>query len=261
MANPTLVAQDDAWGGWTHSQILDEILRPFGLTNDSTTDRVEASADEVELARDALRLASGYFHAKWTSLWARRLYTVTWTVGDHSIALPADVLAIKRVYFGGYPLDPLSLEDRTRLANNDDSGNDWKIEGDTRPRYYYISGITDTNADQTAFAPVLRLVIEPDAADELVIEYTARSKAYLSADDADILSIAPLFQDWLAQRGVEILASRLGPARTVADSAMMERAKIEDVIQDYLEGTGEFPDRLRWDFPPVASLRRGDKER
>lgn len=255
MANPTLVAQDTSWTGWTVTQLLDEVLRPFGLTNDNTTDRVVASTDEQTLARDAVRLAWTYLNAQYPNVWARRVYTVTWTANDHSIILPANCKYVERVYYNGEPLDSMSMEDRTRLTRSDSEGGGWKIT-DPRPSMYYISGIADNGGAGLDWRPVLRLVNTPNDAKTLSVHYIAKAVDLNSSDDADYVEADILYHDWLVNRAVEILAGKLGGARVVAEEAMAERVKVETIIWDHLEGTGEFPDRFRWEYPRAADYER-----
>ena len=258
MADPTLVSADTTWAGWDVTTLIDEILRPFGLTNDSTTSRVAASTDELALARDALRLAATYLNSRFPSIWARRIYSTTWTSGDHSIALPAGVKFVERVFYGGLPLDSLSLEDRTRFVRSDAQGGAWKTDSD-KPSYYYISGITDNDAAGGDWRMVLRLVNTPQSGfdtETLQVHFIARSPDFASADDSDQVEFDPLYHDWLVNRAVEILAGKMGGAQGVHDGALQERAKIESTIFDFLEGTGEYPDRVRWEYPRLADERR-----
>jgi hypothetical protein len=258
MTNPTLVAQDTAWSGWTVTQLLDEVLRPFGLTNDSATDRVVASTDESTLARDAVRLALTYLNTQYPNVWARRIYSVTWTSGDHSIIVPANCKFIERVFYGGLPLQSLSLEDRTRLVREDDQGGGWKITSE-KPEFYYISGIADNGGTGADWRMVMRLVNTPGSGydtETLTVHYIAKSVDLASADDADYVEIDILYHDWVVNRAVEIMAGKLGGAQPIAQSATGERSSIEKILWDHLEGTGEYPDRLRWSYPPAADYER-----
>ena len=254
MANPTLISADTTWAGWTPAELIDEILRPFGLTTGTNT-RVVANTDESALARDALRLAATYLNSKYPSIWARRIYSVAWTAGDHSIVIPVNAKMIERVFYNGLPLDSLTVEDRTRLANSDDNTNEWKVSS-SAPIYYYVSGITDSNGDGSVYQSVLRLVPTPEDADTLEIHMIARSPDFASGDDANATEFDPLFHDWLVQRGVEILAGKLGSARNIHEDAFAERQKIEGIIFDHLEGSGEYPDRIRWQYPTEADRKR-----
>ena len=266
MADPTLVTQDTTWAGWSVETLIDEILRPFGLTNDTTTDRVPASTDEIALARDALRLAATYLNSKYPSVWARRSYTTTWTAGDHSIMLPIGVKFVERVTYGGRPLDSLTMEDRTRFIRNDENGGGWKTDS-AKPDYYYVSGIADAdlagNGGGATGTPewrmVLRIVNTPGTGfntEQLVVYYMARSPDFASADDAEQVEFDPLYHDWLGNRATEIMAQKFGAARGIHDEAYGERLKIEESIFNFQEGTGEFPDRVRWQYPTLADHRR-----
>jgi len=258
MTNPTLLTGDTTWAGWDVDTLLDEILRPFGLTNDTTTDRVAASTDEKALARDALRLSSTYLNSKYPSVWARRRYSVTWTATDHSIVLPAGVKFIERVYYGGRPLDSITMEDRTRYAQNDEQTGDWKTSSE-KPDYYYVSGVCDNDSAGGDWRMVLRLVNTPGTAydtETLLVDYIARSPDFASGDDANQVEFDPLYHDWLVNRAVEIMAAKFGAARSLHDEAYAERLKVEDSIFDFLDGTGEFPDRVRWAYPPLSDHQR-----
>ena len=266
MADPTLISSDTTWAGWTVTQLLDETLRPFGLTNDSTTTRVVASTDEETLARDAVRLAATYLNSRFPNVWARRLYSATWVSGDHSVLLPANCKFVERVFYGGLPLDSLSLEDRTRFTQSDEQGGNWKTDSD-KPRYYYISGIADADAVANGGAAtgtsdwrmVLRIVNAPVTGfdtEQLVIHMIARSPDFASADDAQAVEFDPLYHDWLVNRAVEVMAGKLGSARSIHDEALAERMKVEGTIFDFLEGTGEYPSRVRWEYPRLADEKR-----
>lgn len=266
MADPTLVSSDTAWGGWTVSQVLDEILRPFGLTNDTTTsrDRVEATTDEATLALDVLRLATTYLFSKYPNVWSARYYTGTWVGGDKRVMVPANCKFIQRVLFKNVPLNPISLEDRTRYTRDDDQGGDWQSDA-SRPSYYFLAGIADADLGANGggdtgtpdYRQVLELVPAPADSDAYAIWYVAKSPAYGAATSP--IEVDQLYQDWLVQRGVMIMAGKMGGAAGIRDSAMMEAARVEEDIWNHLEGTGEFPDRVRWDYPPLADSRSGNR--
>jgi hypothetical protein len=267
MTNPTLITQDLTWAGWSVSDLIDNTLRPFGLTNDSTKNRVIATTDELGLARDSVRLAATYLNSKYPNVWARRSYTVAaWTSGDDSILLPVGVKYVERVMYGGLPLTSITTEDWTRFTQSDAEGGGYKTTN-IKPMYYYISGIADADAVANGgsatgtpdWRMVLKLVNTPGSGfdtEELIVYYMARSPDFLAADDAKLVEFDPLFQDWLSQRATEIMAQKFGAARGIHDEAYAERIKIEETIFDFLEGTGELPNRVRWQYPPLADQER-----
>lgn len=264
MTNPTLLTQDTAWRGWTGTEFLDEILRPFGLTNDNTTTRVVASTDEQALARDALRLATTYLFTQFPNVWAKRVYSVTWTADDHSKMLPANVKYVERVFFDGSPVEPITLEDYTRFVQSDTLGGGYKSQYRANQLFYFISGIAD--ADTTAngggntgtpdWRMVLQLAPTPEEAKTLTVHYICKSPDFASADDADYLELDTLFHDWIVNRAAEILCTKLGAARSVLELVQNERMKIEADIFNHLEGTGEMPTRVRWEYPRMPENRR-----
>lgn len=265
MTNPTLLTQDTAWSGWTGTEFLDEILRPFGLTNDSSTTRVVASTDEQALARDALRLSTTYLFTQYANVWARRIYTLTWTANDHSIMLPANVKYVERVFFDGIPVDPITLEDYTRFVKSDALGGGFKstYASSQSSLYYMVTGIADAGAIANGgagtsfdYRMALRLMPTPTEAKTLVIHYICKSPDYASSDDSKAIELDTLFHDWIVNRAAEILAAKLGAARAILELVQNERGKVEADIFNHLEGTGEMPTRVRWEYPRMPENRR-----
>lgn len=259
MTNPTLIAQDTAWAGWTRTELQEQLLASRGLTLDATTGRTEATTAEQTDSLTAIYRALNLLTAEFPSLWVRRSYSVAWTSGDHSIALPANVMAILAVRFNGLELTPLDRDSWQRLLRSDDEGGD--VADSQDPTYYRVSGFSDEDAGVDAgdrdWRVVLRLHPVPNTNDDLEVEYIALSVDVSTA--ADPISLFPFLQGWVLERAKEIWAAQNGDAAQ-AGTSEKERLKHERAINNWIEsGTRESSSRVTWKYPVRSRRRRGSR--
>ena len=266
MTNPSLITQDNAWRGFTFDQLVERMLQARGVTNDTTTYPTLplASAAELAGAQTAARRAFDLLNVEFPTLYATRTYTVTWTSGDHSIALPKNVMAIKAVTYGGLSLSAISDDDYYRLLRSDEDGGDIDVSG--KPTRYRVTGFSDEDASSSEGARDWRLVLRllPQPADDyaalsLVVEYVALANDFESVDateGGDPIALWPHLQGWCLERGKEIWFSEVGDASRMK-SAETERLKHERTIASWIERATRQPtQRLTWRYPNVRRHTR-----
>lgn len=263
MTNPTLISQDSAWRGFTFDGIVERLLASRGLTNDSTTGRTLATAAELEAAQIHMRRAFDFCALEFPSLWNIRTYSASWTDGDHSIALPANMMIPLAVTFGGYSLKPMSRTDYYRLLRDDDSGGN--IAADGRPTYYRITGYADADAGDDEgdrdWRLVCRVLPTPSSAfsdETFAVEYLALAGDYESVDSnegGDPIALFPFLQSWVLERAKELWSSENGDS-SIQGVAEKERAKAERSIDQFIEGTRQKTQRFTTRFPNVRRRRR-----
>lgn len=267
MTNPTLIGQDSAWRGFTFDQIVERVLQARGLTADTTTypTRTEADASELELAQISVRRAFDLLNTDFPSVWSRRTYSVAWTSGDHSIALPANVMAIRGVTMGGYPLAPISLDDYYRLLKADSEGGG--IASGDRPLYYRVSGYSDEDTGTAEGDRDWRLVLRLDPAPAnayatatLVVDYLAFAGDYEAVDSTeggDPVALYPWMQGWVLERAKELMSAETGDSnlqKVSREERMIHEASINTWIEQATRDTSN--QRMTWRYPNKRRRRR-----
>lgn len=257
MTNPTLIAQETAWTGWTEDEIVEAVLKPKGLTNDASTGRTVATASESSEAKRYVREAADELHAMLSNVFAFRWYETTWTAGDHSIALPADVGSVLQVSYAGFNLRPITRDDLARLQRSDEEGGGIDGEATGQVGYYRVAGFSDEDAGATAgdrdWRLVLRIYPAGDAAETLKVNYIALAPALTVG--ADPLPWLPTMQRWIRLRAGEIWAADQGDVAQ-GSAQERERAKVEVTLHSWLEAMREMPSRARTRLPHVTRSRR-----
>lgn len=250
MANPTLVAQDDPWRGFTFDELEERLLASRGLTNDSSTGRTVATTGEVTAAKAHLRRAFDLLNARYPSLWSSRFYSFTWTSGDHSVALPSNVMAILNVTWKGRSLKPLTRDDYYRLLRTDDEGGDTAATQD--PNNFRVTGYAD--AGSADWRIVMRLHPLPASAEAVVVEYLALAGDY--ATESNAIPLYPFMQGWVLERAKELWSAENGDS-AIQRVAEAERMKHETDIDRWIEGTRPPASRVTWKYPNVNTRRGG----
>ena len=259
MTNPTLIAQDTPWRGFTFDEIEERLLASRGLTNDSTTNRTVATAGEVTAAKAALMRAFDLLHADFPSLWTVRTYSFAWVTGDNSIALPANVMALLNVTWGGVNLRPLPRADYFRILRSDTEGGD---VGDaaTTPGYFRVTGHADAGggAGSRDWRIVMRLHPAPVSTDTVEVEYLALGPDFTTSAtvETDPLPLYPWLQGWVLERAKEIWAAENGDS-AIQGVAEKERQRHEGSISRWIEGIRPPANRVRWRYPNVTRRRGG----
>lgn len=267
MTNPTLITQDNAWRGFTFDQLVEQMLQRRGVTNSVATYPTlpEASAAELAGAQLAARRAFDLLNVEFPSLYAIRTYTVTWTAGDHSIALPKNVMAIKAVTYRGLSMTPLSDDDYYRVLRSDEEGGG--IAADGEPSRYRVVGFSDEDAGSSEgnrdWRLVLRLYPTPGtgySSGSLVVEYVALANDFESVDASeggDPIALWPHLQGWCLERATELWLTACRDSNG-AKGAETERLKHERTIHSWIErATREPTQRMKWRFPhPSRRARR-----
>lgn len=267
MTNPTLIGQDSAWRGFTFDRIVERVLQARGLTNDTATfpTYTEANAAELLLAQECVRQSFDLLNTDFPSVWSKRSYTVTWTSGDHSIALPANVMAIVGVTMGGYPIAPISRDDYYRLLKADSEGGG--VGTGDRPLYYRVVGYSDEDAGSAEGDRDWRLVLRfyPTPANsyataELVVDYIALAGDYESVDSsegADPVALYPWMQGWVLQRAKELMAADTGDSnmqKVAREERLMHETSINTWIESATRDTSA--QRMNWRYPVKRRRRR-----
>ena len=247
MANPTLVGNVTPWAGFTLATIAERLLAAFGLTEDATTLRTIASADESATARTFLRRSVGMLNGRFPSIWSLRETTGTWTSGDHSISLPTQARSVAYVLWDGVPLDPMTRDDELRVANqNTSSGSHSVIKTGTGVRLYRTTGyVTGTNV------LVLRLYETPTEAKTYAIGFNTLAPAMTTEGDA--IPYSAQFAEWILAKAKELWASELNDTAT-KQNALLDLKRIEDDLIPDAEAMIEVPHRLKWRFPNPAGM-------
>ncbi len=257
MTDPTLIAQDTPWRGFTFDEIEERLLASRGLTNDSTTGRTVATTGEVTAAKVHLKRAFDLLNARYPSLWSSRFYSFTWTSGDHSVALPANVMAILNVTWKGRSLKPLTRDDYYRLLRTDDEGGDTAATQD--PNNFRVTGFSDEDAGATPgdrdWRIVMRLHPIPASGEAVVVEYLALSSDFTSVEP-DPIFLYPFMQGWALERSKELWAAENGDS-AIQKVAEGERLKHETDIDRWIEGTRPPASRMTWKYPNVNTRRGG----
>lgn len=256
MTNPTLITQDTPWRGMTFDQLEERVMAAFGLTNDTTTGRTPATAGEVVAAGTHIKRAFDLLAAEFPSLWNMRTYEVAWTSGDHTIALPSNVMAILSVTLGGNKLRPISRDDYQRLLRTDEAGGD--LGASSKPLYYRIAGHADGGAAGEDWRLALRLHPQPGSGYDtltLAVDYQALAHGY--ADETDVIALYPFMQGWVLERAKELWAAEMGNSALMG-TAREERREHAASIAAWVErGTRETSHaRMTWRYPNVTRRRR-----
>lgn len=257
MTNPTLIAQDTPWAGFTLDSIVEALLAMRGLTNDSTTGRTVAITAEDTDAKRYIRGAINDLNDNFPSAYSTRFYTLaSWTADDHSIALPSNVSAVLSVTYDGYPLAPISRDDYYRLLRTDEEGGGLEGEGTGRPSRYRIMGFSDEDAGMGAgdvdYRLVLRLFPTPTDDKELVVEYVALAPAF--ANDEDALPMTHTMQRWVLYRAAETWAGERGDV-ALLQTAERERQKVEQTLYSWFTTSRVHSSRATTRRPNVTRTR------
>lgn len=257
MTNPTLLAQDTPWGGYTLDSIVESLLGMRGLTNDASTGRTVAIAAEDADCKRLIKSALDDLHAKYPSVYAIRSYTTAWTQGDHSIALPANAESLLAVTYGGLSLRPLSRDDYFRLLRSDEEGGGLAAGLTGTPAYYRVTGVADVDAgtdegDQD-YRLVVRIYPTPETADQFIAEYVATAHGF--ENDGDMVPLGKPFQRWCLHRAAEIWGAERGDDGLTARNER-ERLKVEDGLFTWLDGMRDRPSRATTRYPHVTRSRR-----
>lgn len=265
MTNPTLIAQDTPWRGFTGDELEERLLSSRGLTADSTTGRTVASTAERTAAKAHLQRSFDLLNADFPSLFTVQRYSVAWTAGDHSIALPANIMAVLSVTWGGVYLRPMGRVDYARYRRSDDEGGDIAAASD--PTHFRISGHSDEDAGAGGGDRDWRIVLQlhpaPPATetDTLEVEYLALAKDHFidATTSADPLPLFPWLQGWVLERAKELWSAENGDS-AIQGVAEKERAKHERSINRWIEGIRPPAGVVRWQYP-VNRGRRGGRYR
>lgn len=257
MTNPTLIAQETPWTGFTLDSIVEALLAMRGLTNDATTGRTVAITSEDLEAKRFIREAIDDLHAKFPSVYSIQNYTVTWTAGDHSIVLPQNFASLLAVTFNGLSMAPLSRDDYYRILRSDEEGGGVYTEDQGTPRWYRLVGIADNDAGVSAgdtdYRVVLRLYPTPTEAKSLVVEYVTQAVAV--ANDEDTLPLTNTMQRWVLRRAAELWAGDRNDS-ALLQTAERERAKVEESLYSWFDGMRDRPSRLTIRYPHVRRHTR-----
>lgn len=263
MADPTLLADQAVYSGFTLDEITEQLLGARGMTLDATTGRVLASSTEQTEAYNRVRRAMSLLTARFPGVFSIQEHTVTWTDGDTMYALPASCRDVVYVSYQNRQLRPLNRLERQRLVKNasDDTAT-WKITGTTL--YYIIRGISN---EGTSDSPDYRTVIElipgpasPQATETLAVGYNAKGWALPRADGTDGAKELPLnnaLQEWLLRRSQELWAVDQSDSTTL-ELARSERAAVEIDIDEMVEGNLEYPQVA---YPEYPSIPTHDRDR
>lgn len=252
MTNPTLIDQDTPWRGWTTEELQEKVLGSRGLTLDATTGRTLATTQEQADALEAIKQALALLQAEFPSLWVIRTYETTWTSGDHSIALPKNVMAILGASLAGKQLTPMKRDDWYRLRRSDDAGGD--IADSQAPTYYRVTGFSDEDTGDDAGERDWRIVVRlhpvPSsdyAGETFSVDYIALGLDVTEVDDP--ISLFPHLQGWVFQRAKELWAADNGDVAQ-AKTAEAERAKHERPINVWIENASrESQSKATWTYP------------
>lgn len=262
MTNPTLISQDTPWRGFTGDEILERMLASRGLTNDSTTGRTIATTAELTAGKAHLRRAFDLLNADFPSLWSVQRYSVAWVANDHSISLPANVMAVLNVTYAGVSMRPLNRVDYYRLLRSDDEGGDVSA-ADNGAAFFRITGFADAGggAGSRDWRISLRLHPAPQTSETLEVEYLVLARDHFvdAAESADPIPLFPWLQGWVLERGKELWAAENGDS-AMGGLAEKERAKHERSINRWIEGTRPTSGTVTWRYPN-APRRRGGRYR
>jgi len=245
VSNPTLVGNVTPWAGFTLATIVERLLAAFGLTEDATTGRTVATADDSAQARVFIRRAFSMMNGRWPSIWSIRTVSATWTAGDHSVQLPTQCRSVLYVLWDGAPLTPITRDDELRnVTPNLSSGVAGTLKTGTGVKFYRTTGYVD---GQTS--PVLRLYATPTEAKTYEVCFNTLAPALTS--DATALPVMAQFQEWVLAKAKELMASELGDANQ-KQLALIDLKNIEtDLIPD-TEAMAEIPHRFKWRYPNEA---------
>lgn len=244
MANPTLLASETPYSGFTLAQIVERLLSSFGLSEDSTnTKKTPASTTDQTNARVFVRRAVNVLVGKFPSIWSIREVSSTWVSGDHSVLTPANCRTVIDVLWDGLPLTPITHDDRMRLLRpNDAVGAETSPKTGSEVLFWFISGVT--SAQRT----ILRLVSTPGEAKSYTVIYTTLAPEL--TNDAAALPMMLQFQEWVLAQARQLFAEEIGDTVQLGlATAAMKR--IEDDLRPDVEGMEE-PRRLKWRYPNQA---------
>lgn len=257
MTNPSLIAQDTPWRGFTMDEIVEAVLMPKGLTLSASTNRTIATTEEQSRVERYVREAVDELHAMLPNVFTFQWYEATWTVGDHSIALPANMGSILQLTFDGYNMRPITRDDYARLRRTDEEGGGIESEEGGRVAYYRVTGYSDEDAGTAAgdrdWRVVVRLFPTPLEAKTLKVNYISLPPALTVG--ADPMPYLPTMQRWIRHRAGEIWAADSGDVAQQS-SCERERAKVEPTLQGWFEAMRELPSRARPRRPHVTRKLR-----
>lgn len=259
MSNPTLLAQDTPWDGFTMDSLVEALLNMRGLTSDTTKDLSLAETADTNDALRFVREALDDLFARFPNLCSRRQYSVAWTSGDHSILLPANFGSIEQVSLGNIPVAPLSDADYARILRPDENGGGVLGEGEAWvPWGYRLVGMADaaspaTGADVRA---VLRLYPTPtgvSATATLLVDYVAVAPKV--ATTTQVIPILRPLQRWVKAAAAVLWASE---RNDMALGSAQERtlARIEESLYSWFDGMRDRPSRATTRRPVVRRLDR-----
>lgn len=262
MTNPTLIGNVTPYGGFTVESIVERLLASRGMTLNSATGRTVATTTEQTEAFDRLRRAMVMLSARFPGVWTIQEYSATWTSGDTRLAVPANCLNVLYVYYNGIPLKPLNRHHMQAIEASDQSGQDYRISGDTA--YYHVVGITNTGTtDDPVYAQVIELIpapASPNATRTVRIGYRIKSPALPSstAEEKDNpLPIHEALQEWLLRRMMEMWGADEADQTTV-QVAREERQVVELDLEELIEGTSEYPKVATPEYPTLPNVSRDD---
>lgn len=261
MTNPLLVGQETPWRGFTGDELEERLLASRGLTNDAATGRTVAIAGEISAAQMHMRRAFDLLNADFPSLWSIQRYSVAWIANDHSIALPANVMAVLNVTFAGVSMRPLNRVDYFRLLRPDDAGGDIGSLG-SGPGYYRITGFADVDAGVNPgdrdWRIALRIHPAPATTDLVEIEYIALARDHFLDTDTqqDPLPLFPWLQGWVLERAKELWSAENGDS-AISKVAKNERIQHERSIHRWIEGTRPASGSVTWRYPNETSQQGG----
>ncbi len=262
MADPTLLADQPSYTGFTVDEIAERLLGARGMTLDADTGRVLATSSEQLDAYNRVRRAMSMLTARFPGVFTIQEHTATWTSGDTMYALPASCRSVVWASYEGRQLRPLTRLKRQDLVKSDENDGGFKITGTCL--YYFMRGMSDEGVSPlTDYRHVIELIpnpISPQATESLVVGYNIKSWALPRADSDDGAKELPLsepLQEWLLRRSQEIWGADASDQTTVG-IAREERMVIEDDIHDMIEGTLEYPAAATPEYPTLPSESRDD---
>lgn len=248
MANPTLIGQVTPFTGFTLATFVERLLATRGLTESEATGRTIATAADSSEARERARRAVVQLHLEFPTYFSDRTYSVTWTVGDHSILMPSDFSKARYVLFGGVPLSRLDTEERLRdlksVANGQTAAD--QLNSVSGTKFYEVVGVSEVNATTDPARPVMRLYEQPTEASTLEVRYESKPPAMTT--DAQVLPYDPIMQEWLLNKARALWASDASDPAT-ARRASEDLDKLTLQVDDHQHGTREGLPSLRWKYP------------
>lgn len=256
MTNPTLIGSETPYAGFTVTQAAEEVLKATGLTLDSTTGRTVADAAQSAEAYTCIRRAVDAIFTRWPNLYGIRTVSGTWTSGDHSLALPANVGQPLTVRYNGVDLRPWSRDDLEKSRRPTDQGGGVATEDSGKPEGYRLTGYAVESGAGLGHTQVLRLYPTPAgsfAAQGYEVDFVAMGPALTTLTTT--LPIWPTLQTWVVAQAKELWCYPRN-YRAGLESALREQAQAESIFEGWLEsGMREHPARVSWRRPNPTSKR------